>query len=102
MNTKATALKHLREDRLTGCHGVRIEDWVLCSGFRCEVADYIARIRPEYIPTATGQALLAKLHSAAARHAAPPTLKKLDRLYRTEAQKHPERAAQIKLIRLHI
>lgn len=104
MSIKATTLNYFRENRLTRdiCPGVRTEDWVLCSGFRYDVADFVVQIRPEYMTTATGQALLAKLHSAVARHAAPPALKKLDRLYRAEAQTNPERAAQIERIRRHI
>jgi len=104
MNIKAITLKVLHENRLTRdiCPGVRTEDWVLCCGFRRDVADYMARIRPEYITTPTGQAILAKLHSAAAQGTVPPALKALDRAYKAEAKAHPERAVQNELIRLHI
>jgi hypothetical protein len=121
---KQLQLERLREERLTSeiCPGVRAEDWVLCS--LCRHLGYdVAQVKVEYMRTATGRALLTRLHLCAEARNSPllktttpgsaehiaavqaatfPTLKGLDGIYRVQAQEHPDRAEQVQSLRQHV
>jgi len=102
-------LKHLQilrlqEEQFTQsvCPGVRVENWMLAWVYRHgnRFTDEVALVKPEYMTTPTAKALFAKVQESQAGHL--PSLRKLDRLYRTEAEQHPDRAQEIQSIRDHI
>jgi hypothetical protein len=101
---KQRQIDRLREDRFTRdfCPGVRTEDWILACLYRhpIEFMFQIVAVKPEYMRTAPGQALCAKLHEYEEGKA--PKLKELDCIYRTQVQALPERAQELQSIRDHI